>query len=149
MRTRQLDVGAFALTVEGLVRWLREALPGELSSSTVATLGRLDRDGPIRVSDLARLERMTQPGVTVLVNRLAGSGLAERTPDPTDGRAALVRITPAGRALIAKRRQARVDALRHRLDELPAADQELILAALPALDRLIDHRPQPRQEGSA
>ncbi len=55
-------------------------------------------EGPLRVSDLAEREAMTQPGVTMLVNRLADAGLRRARPDPTDRRAALVRITAAGRA---------------------------------------------------
>ena len=38
--------------------------------------------------------------MTTLVNRLEAAGQAERVADPTDGRAALVRITEAGRALL-------------------------------------------------
>ena len=142
MKLRAPDVAALATTLEELVLWLRHATPSELSSSTITALGRLDREGPLRVSELARRERMTQPGVTILVNRLAQAGLAERVPDPTDGRAALVRITAEGEALIAERHEARISALRTRLAQLDDDDRARILAALPALDRLIDTPPR-------
>jgi DNA-binding MarR family transcriptional regulator len=73
----------------------------------------------------------------LLVNRMAGAGYAERVPDPTDGRAALVRITDAGRALLAERNAARAAVLRERLTQLGAGDQHRLAAALPALERLV------------
>jgi DNA-binding MarR family transcriptional regulator len=117
--------------------WLRRQAPSPVSASSIAALDRLHTDGPLRVSDLARLESMTQPGVTMLVNRLAEAGYAERVPDPTDRRAALVRITTAGADVLADRRKARADVLRRCLSDLDDADQRLLEAALPAIERLI------------
>ena len=67
--------------------------------------------------------------------------------DPADGRAALVGITDAGRALLADRRQERHKRLADLLAALPAADEPaLALAmhvALPIVRRLstTPHRP--------
>lgn len=132
------DVRAFGAAVDRLVSWLRRQTPTQLSSSTVTALERLALEGPLRVSDLARREAMTQPGVTILVNRLSDAGLAERVPDPTDGRAALVRITDAGRAVLTERHDSRAQILRERLAQLGEADQRLLVAAVPALERLLD-----------
>lgn len=124
-------------TVERLVGWLRRttAVPG-YSTTARLTLIRLHADGPARISDLARVEGVTQPGMTGLVNRLETEGLVRRRPDPTDARAALVEITDSGRAFVEARRDERVRALSGRLDRLTDADRAAILAALPALDRL-------------
>lgn len=131
------DVRAFGAAVDRLVSWLRGQTPTQLSSSTITALERLAVEGPLRVSDLARREAMTQPGVTILVNRLSDAGLAERVPDPTDGRAALVRITGAGRAVLTERHDTRAQILRERLAQLDEADQRLLVAAVPALERLL------------
>jgi DNA-binding MarR family transcriptional regulator len=127
----------FAGCLERLVGWLRRntALPGYSVTSRL-TLTRLDVDGPARISDLARLEGVTQPAMTGLVNRLAGEGLVRRSADPTDARAALVELTAAGRAFVEARRAERMRVLAARVERLSAADRRAILDALPALDRL-------------
>lgn len=143
MTVRMSDVRALAQGVDQLAMWLRRAAPASMSSSTITALERLAGDGPLRVSELAVREAMTQPGITMLVNRLADAGLAERVPDPTDGRAALVRITDAGKAALAERHAQRAAALRDRMAQLSATDQQLLTAALPAIERLItpDRKP--------
>jgi DNA-binding MarR family transcriptional regulator len=123
--------------VERLVTWLRRstAVPGYSVTSRL-TLARLQADGPARISDLARLEGVTQPAMTGLVNRLETEGLVTRTADPTDARAALVALTDSGREFVAARRVERARVLTGRIERLSDADRTAILAALPALDRL-------------
>jgi DNA-binding MarR family transcriptional regulator len=70
-----------------------------VSRTEVGVLRNL-RSGPRRITDLASEERVTQPAITLLVNRLAERGWLRRTPDPQDGRAVLVELTPAGRTLL-------------------------------------------------
>ena len=55
--------------------------------------------GMLRVSELARAATATKGGLTRVATRLTDAGLAERVEDPSDGRAALVRLTEAGREL--------------------------------------------------
>jgi DNA-binding MarR family transcriptional regulator len=131
------DVRALATGLDRLTRWLHRQTPRTLSSSAVAALDRLATEGPLRVSELAAAEAITQPGVTTLVHRLAEGGYAERVPDPSDGRASLVRITEAGRAALAERFAARAALLQDRLAQLGKEDQRLLAAALPAIERLI------------
>src|SRR5437763_15659617 len=52
------------------------------------------RPRPRRITELAAEERVTQPAITLLVNRLAERGWVERTTDPSDRRAVLVALTP-------------------------------------------------------
>lgn len=131
------DVRALVQGLDRLTTWLRRETPSTMSASTITALDRLRSEGPLRVSELASREAMTQPGVTLLVNRLAEAGLAERVPDPTDGRASLVRITPAGQAALAERQTRRAAVLRDRIALLSDADQQLLTAALPAIERLV------------
>lgn len=58
--------------------------------------------GPVRQSLLA--ERMAVEPMTLVgyLDRLERAGLAERTPDPADRRAKLVRTTPAADAIMAR-----------------------------------------------
>src|SRR5579859_6178669 len=48
------------------------------------------RTRPRRITELASEERVTQPAITLLVNRLAERGWVERVPDASDRRAVLV-----------------------------------------------------------
>jgi DNA-binding MarR family transcriptional regulator len=136
MGIRLADARGLANAMERLTLWLRHESPTLASASTITALDRL-HSGPLRVSELARLEAMTQPGVTLLVNRLAESGFAERVPDPTDGRATLVRITTDGEALLLERQAGRAAILRERISQLADEDQQLLSAALPAIERLL------------
>src|SRR5579884_3837113 len=52
---------------------------------------------PRRITELAAEERVTQPAITLLVNRLVERGWVERATDPSDRRAVLVTLTPAGK----------------------------------------------------
>src|SRR6476659_6675573 len=86
-----------------LIRRLRAEHRFPISHGTV--LGRLDREGPRSVSDLAVTERVRPQSMAQTVGDLEGDGLVERNPDPSDGRRALVSLTAAGRdALEADRR---------------------------------------------
>ena len=49
-----------------------------------------------RASDVARRLRMTKQGAGQLVAGLVERGLVEQVPDPADGRARLLVLTPAG-----------------------------------------------------
>jgi len=52
-----------------------------------------------RVTDLAERAQLTKQYVGTLVDHLLARGYLERVPDPTDGRAKLVRMTARGREL--------------------------------------------------
>lgn len=56
--------------------------------------------GGSRVSDLAAQARVTKQSAAFLVEQLEASGYVERVPDPTDGRARLVRLTSRSDRLV-------------------------------------------------
>ena len=72
----------------------------DISQAQARIFGRLDRDGS-RLTDLARAAQMSKQAAGFLVNELVGGGYLERVPDPTDGRARLIRVTAKGRDVIA------------------------------------------------
>jgi DNA-binding MarR family transcriptional regulator len=109
-----------------------------LSLTAAATLGRLQREGPARLTELATAEGITQPSMTALVARLCAQGLVERGADPSDGRAVVLSLTPAGADLLAHRRAARTTRLAPFLAGLSPDDLHQITAAMPAITRLID-----------
>ena len=117
---------------------LRAHAPRGRSVGALLTLRRLDADGPQRVTDLAAAELVTQPTMTVLVNRLEQDGLVRKTRDADDARAVLVEITDIGRAQLSEVRAGRAAVLQSRLDRLDDEARAALAAALPALDQLLD-----------
>lgn len=72
-----------------------------------------------------------------MVAGLLEHGYLQRSADPGDARAALLSATPAGRQLVSGLRSHRVDELAVRLRRLSDADRTALLAAGPALARLV------------
>ncbi|MDT5069728.1 MAG: hypothetical protein QOK02_5883 [Mycobacterium sp.] len=79
----------------------------ELSASAAFVLNRVCREGPIRLTTLAAKEAVSQPSMTQLVQRLERLGFVTRLPDPDDGRASLVGVTPHGRTMLDERKRVR------------------------------------------
>ena len=109
-------------------------LYGDLPSYGWSLLVPLQRDGDQRCSALA-----ARAGVDVSVASrqlavLERSGYVERRPDPVDGRASLLRLTPAGDAALDEARALRSDWALHALSGWNEDDARL-LAGL--LDRLV------------
>ncbi|WP_349261050.1 MarR family winged helix-turn-helix transcriptional regulator [Baekduia sp.] len=119
-----------------LTRLLAGQLGGELSRTEVGLLNTLS-GGPRRVTELAELERLKQPTMTLLVQRLEQQGLVSRERHAGDGRVVLVTLTPAGSvALEDYRAQARA-ALSAYLAEMPDEQVEALAAATETLAHLV------------
>jgi DNA-binding MarR family transcriptional regulator len=95
-------------------------------------LGRLNEEGPVRLTALATAADISQPSMTELVQRLERQGLAIRLIDPEDGRAALVDITNTGRALLDERRRDRRERLAELLTALSPDDEATLTLVVPA-----------------
>jgi len=146
--SREVAVEGLEQTAILMVRHL--SVRTGLGLTANSTLGTLDREGPARVTALAAAASIGQPAMTELVQRLKRQGLVTRVDDPGDGRAALVTITDAGRALLDDQRRDRRDRLAELFTALPA-DEEVTLTlamhvALPIIRRLIDDAQQSRTQ---
>lgn len=107
-----------------------------LSLTAASTLARLQREGSARLTELATAEGVSQPSMTALVARLSAQGLVRREQDPTDGRAVVLSLTPAGADLLAQRRDIRTARLAPFVAGLSPDDVRRIAEALPALQNL-------------
>ena len=119
-----------------LIRRLRVEHRFPISHGSV--LGRLDREGPRSVSDLATAERVRPQSMAQTVSDLEGDGLVERNPDPSDGRRALVSLTPQGKETLEADRRNREGWLVKAIEELPAEDQETVGKAIVLLRHLAE-----------
>jgi DNA-binding MarR family transcriptional regulator len=133
---RPLAAGV-AAAIERLIGLFRSlSPPNGLSLTAAATLATLERSGPSRLTALAVREGVTQPAMTQLIGRLQDSGLVSRDTDPADGRVVQVRLTDAGRAMLARRRAVRAERLAEMLARLSPEEQAALGFALPAMDAL-------------
>jgi DNA-binding MarR family transcriptional regulator len=96
--------------------------PARLSALSVLVFG-----GPRRLGELAALEQVRPATMSRIAAGLERLGLAEREPDPVDGRAQWLRATPLGRKRLHQARQRRVRMLARRIRSL-AVDQRAALA---------------------
>jgi MarR family transcriptional regulator, organic hydroperoxide resistance regulator len=85
---------------------------------------------PRSPSDLAHSCSVEPPTVTRMVGRLEAAGLVTRTPDPADGRAVLVELTPAGEALREPVRQAWAELERRSTHELDPEERRRLVRLL-------------------
>ena len=109
--------------------------PARLSAMSVLVFG-----GPRTLGGLAEVEGVRSPTMTQLVNGLEAGGLVRRCAVREDGRRVVVEATPAGRRLLRKAQDRRLDVL---IDLLATASEEeldLLDRASEVLDRLTGDR---------
>lgn len=134
-----MDVGDLTRAIENFNRYyIRLPTVQKLPFTTLSVLDTLALGGPRRLTELARTEQISQPGLTQLVTRLERDGLVERRPDPADGRAVLVHITENGRDVGRSRHQDRGRHLSPLIAELTPMERRALAAALPVLARLAE-----------
>ena len=111
----------------------------DLTPSQVSVVLRLEREGSMTVSNLARAEGMRPQSMSAVVTPLQESGLVSSAPDPSDGRQTLMSLTSKCLKLLQEGRAARQDWLTTRISQkLSADEQEKLQAALELLMRLVE-----------
>lgn len=121
-----------------LRRSVRSDYPWEAHpAAQVEVLQTLRESGPARISELAERLRLAQSTVSALVAKLVATGLVTRGVDTADRRAAVVALTAAGEGVVRDWERAHRRRLGAALRAVDAADREAILAAVPALRRLV------------
>ena len=130
-----------------IVALYRERDGARVRSRWVRPLVRLERLGPMTISDLAQEVGLTHSALSQTVAQMRTAGLVESTPGP-DGRTRVTSLTTQGRALVplAEAEWRATEAAVAELDaELPypltrvAADLAAALAARSFADRLAAH----------
>ncbi|MFL6159045.1 MAG: MarR family winged helix-turn-helix transcriptional regulator [Marmoricola sp.] len=81
----------------------------ELSATAYPLLATLAEFGPHRAADLADMFALDKGAVSRVVHQLLELDLIERTPDPHDGRASILSVTPKAQerldAMVERRRE--------------------------------------------
>ncbi len=142
METPSLEVTRAASDLRALVgrlsRRLRQiSVVGEMTLSQASVLSLLEREGPATPGILATKERISPQSMGAILISLEALGLVSRTPDPNDGRCLVISLTEAGFQAVHGARRHREERLARALaDHFTAEEQQVLIAALPLLERL-------------
>jgi len=92
---RLLDAGFDAFSEE-LARRLAQTPYNDIRATHGCVFGNIEPEGS-RLTDLAERAHMTKQTVGEVATELERRGYLERAPDPSDGRAKIIRLTERGR----------------------------------------------------
>lgn len=128
---------ALRLMIGRLARRLRQQSLGDMTPSQRSVLASLDRYGPLRMGELARIENVSPPSLSGIIGRLEERGFVSRSDDPADARSTLVDATPQAILALATARRERTAFLLRGLERLRPEDRELLRRAVALLDRMV------------
>jgi DNA-binding MarR family transcriptional regulator len=120
-----------------LTRLLLRQLGGDLSRTETGLLKTLD-GGPRRITELAELEGLAQPTITILIKQLEEKGLVTRTRQSGDGRVVLVTLTESGNVALENHRGRLRAVLGECLAEISDEQVEALATATETLAQLVD-----------
>jgi DNA-binding MarR family transcriptional regulator len=130
-------VAALPQRAARLSRLLYRHSTGDVSRTEAGVLSTLS-EGRRRVTELADLEGLAQPTVTVLVGKMEDRGLVSRERDTSDGRVVLVDITDEGRVALERIRGQYREVLEQRMASMTGKEVAALRAATETLGALID-----------
>ena len=138
-RSEQIDYVSSELLPRAalLTRLLVRQLGGELSRTEIGLLKTIG-DGSRRITELAELEGLAQPTITILIKQLEERGLVTRTRQSGDGRVVLVDLTESGNAALEEYRRRLRAVLGGYLAEISDSQVEALATATETLAQLVD-----------
>jgi DNA-binding MarR family transcriptional regulator len=135
------EIAPLASDLRAVVGQLFRRLRAEqdrFSLSQGAVLGRLVREGPQSVSDLAAAERVRPQSMAQTVADVESAGFVERSPDPGDRRRALVSLTEVGMEAILASRREREGWLAGEIEKLTPEDRVALARAVEVLSAIAE-----------
>jgi DNA-binding MarR family transcriptional regulator len=105
--------------------------PARLSALSVLVFG-----GPMRLTDLARIEQVKPPTMTRIVAGLESGGLVRRRAVSADARAVSLEATPRGVKVMQEGRRRRVARLASALAALTASDRATLARAAALMEQV-------------
>lgn len=121
-------------------------LKGGLDRAGYVTLVCLERNGTVRLTELATLLQLDSSTVSRQVRALEDAGLVERAEDPGDRRANVIALTDIGHTELNRQRAARWAGISLALAEMPVTRRARILDLFDELSAAVDQPTESRQE---
>ena len=140
------EASSLRVALVRIYRQLRARSGSDITPSQSSALARIEQSGPVRLGSLAELEGTTAATMSRVIDSLAQRHRIERVPDPLDGRASLVRLSPEGGALLHEVRVRNTEALRSALAGLSPQQRRTVRQAIPVLEHLSDLLQSPERE---
>jgi DNA-binding MarR family transcriptional regulator len=139
VRGRRLDEIAEALPsrASAISRLFLTHSTLEISRTEANALSAL-AERPRRITELALGEGVTQPAMTLLVNRLENRDWLRRDADPADGRAVLVSLTDRGVEVLDRLRSEYRALVHEEMATLPDEDVQALARAVEVLEGLVE-----------
>ena len=137
-RSAQIDYVSSELLPRAalLTRQLFRELGADLSRTELGLLRTLS-DGPRRITELAELEALAQPTMTIMIKQLEEQGLVKRERRSDDGRVVLVDLTEDGRAALDGYREQIRGAMGAYLEEISDEQVDRLVDATETLGQLV------------
>ena len=111
----------------------------DFTSSQIAVLLRLEKDGPATVSSLARAEGMRPQSMSAVIAPLQEVGFVAGSADPNDGRKTLMSLTRACKKWVEDGRAARQDWLAQAIQQkLSPQEQKKLSTAIQLLAQIAE-----------
>ena len=139
------DVRDVLNSIRRIVRWLRvssraaEKVVG-LSAAQLFVMSRLQAESAMSLNELAERTLTHQSSASVVVSRLVDRGLVQRSRSDRDARRIELRLTPAGRRLLARAPHAAQEQLVAGLQRMNARDLRRLSDLLQRFLNLADIR---------
>ena len=124
-------------TAARVVRWVPKEDGFGISLAAARLLARLHDNGPTRISDLALAEKCSQPTITNHVKRLEAAHLVDRTADPRDARAWMIKLTKKGYQQLSSMRASIGTSLEPYLATMSKRDIKALREGVEAMQRLM------------
>ena len=136
-QNREVVADALHSAAIHLLRGVRkEDVRSGLGPARLSALSVLVFAGPMRLSDLARIEQVRPPTMTKVVAGLEARGLAKRRADADDARAVRMEATARGTKLLQEGRRRRVARLAEGLQALNADELDIVGRAAAIIERV-------------
>lgn len=127
----QLTHASLALSTDLVIytaRLVRSLRRSHDAPAGARVLSLLDEHGPLGVTQLAKLDRCSQPTMSAAVAHLVDAGLVVKEPNPLDARGSVVSLTDDGSDALATHRHAWATAISERLRVHDRTQEELATA---------------------
>jgi DNA-binding MarR family transcriptional regulator len=107
-----------------------------LTPTQASVLGMTAVKGPLSLAELTEIENINPTMLSRVIGKLDSFGLIKRLRDPDDFRAAWVEATPAGKQMYQRIAAQRSAIIAECVAGMPAEQEGVLVAALPALEQL-------------
>ncbi|MCL8027658.1 MarR family winged helix-turn-helix transcriptional regulator [Nocardioides bruguierae] len=147
MRLEQ-EVGVLIRRVRKVINSRASAVHPDLQPASYLMLSYLQEQGPLRASVVAELFDIDKGAISRQVSHLVDLGLVVRNPDPDDGRASLLSVTPLARERLEPIKEVRRQWVSDQLEGWSDDEVERLAVQLGRYNEALTGRPEPDPAGA-